>query len=68
MINTNYKYIGDKSFYIGDWESSVRHNDIKDEIIQSTIGLPTAEEMFSANDIDLGETNTINDHNVFENI
>ena len=57
-ISSDYRYIGNKAFYIGDYpyvsEIGQNYEDVQDETLEASIGLPTVGEMFSGNDIDLG--------------
>lgn len=70
-INTRYRYIGDKVFYVGDYPyvngTGQNYEDIKDETLQSNVGLLAVGDMFSGNDIDLGSTKTFVDVNTIEN-
>ena len=68
-ISSNYRYTGNKTFYIGDYSFDVNYTDIRDESLSASIGLPTVGEMFSGNDIDLGKssTKTFVDINAIEN-
>ena len=53
-ISTNYRYTGNKMFYIGDYPGGTDYTSIQDEILEANVGLPTIGEMFSGNDIDFG--------------
>ena len=57
-ISSDYRYTGNKIFYVGDYPfvSGIGQNyeDVQDETLQASVGLPTVGEMFSGNDIDLG--------------
>ena len=68
-ISNNYRYIGNKTFYIGDYPGKTSYLDIKDETLQSSVGLPTVGEMFSGNDIDvsLSDKKDFVDGNTIEN-
>ena len=68
-ISDTYRYTGNKTFYIGDYLSGADYEDIQDETLEASIGLPTVGEMFSGNDIDLGtsSTKTFVDVNTIEN-
>ena len=72
-ISDNYIYTGNKSFYIGDYSyefiNGKNYEDVYNEILQASIGLPTIGEMFSSNDIDLSMSITKNfvDVNTIEN-
>ena len=61
-ISETYRYTGNKTFYIGDYpyvsETGQNYNNIKDETLEASVGLPTIGEMFSGNDIDLSTSNT----------
>ncbi len=61
-ISSNYRYTGNKTFYIGDYygknETGDDYEDVKDETLLANVGLPTVAEMFSSNDIDLSTSNT----------
>ena len=61
-IRDTYRYTGNKTFYIGDYPlvsgKGQNFEDIKDEYLEASIGLPTVGEMFSGNDIDLGISST----------
>ena len=50
-ISSNYRYTGNKTFYIGIYTGN--YNEIQSETLQSSVGLPTIGEMFSGNDIDV---------------
>ena len=72
-ISNNYLYTGNKSFYIGDYPykfvNGHNYEDVYDEVLQSSFGLPTIGEMFSGNDIDLSMSITKDfvDVNTIEN-
>ena len=57
-ISSDYRYTGNKTFYIGDYPSRANYTDVQDETLQASVGLPTVGEMFSGNDIDLGTSST----------
>ena len=57
-ISSDYRYTGNKTFYIGDYSSHANYTDIQDETLSTSVGLPTVGEMFSGNDIDLGTSST----------
>ena len=61
-ISSDYRYTGNKTFYIGDYPfvSGVGQNykDVQDETLSANVGLPTVGEMFSGNDIDLSTSST----------
>ena len=56
-ISSDYRYTGNKTFYIGDYPSvsgtGQNYKDIQDETLSASVGLPTVGEMFSGNDIDI---------------
>ena len=52
-ISNTYRYTGNKTFYIGDYPSGANYEDVQDEILEASVGLPTIGEMFSGNDIDM---------------
>ena len=72
-IRDTYRYTGNKTFYIGDYPfvsgTGQNYEDVQDEALQASVGLPTVGEMFSGNDIDLGtsSTKTFVDANTIEN-
>ncbi len=72
-ISSDYRYTGNKAFYIGDYPFvegiGQNYKDVQDETLQASVGLPTIGEMFSGNDIDLGtsSTKTFVDVNTIEN-
>ena len=54
-ISDTYRYTGNKTLYIGDYNMDGEHyEDVQYETLQANVGLPTIGEMFSGNDIDLG--------------
>lgn len=57
-ISSDYRYTGNKTFYIGDYPSGANYTDIQDETLSANVGLPTVGEMFSGNDIDLSTSST----------
>ena len=57
-ISSDYRYTGNKTFYIGDYPSGANYKDVQDETLSANVGLPTVGEMFSGNDIDLGWSST----------
>ena len=61
-ISDTYRYTGNKTFYIGDYPTvygtGQNYEDVQDETLESSVGLPTVGEMFSGNDIDLGTSST----------
>ena len=57
-ISSNYRYTGNKTFYIGDYPRRADYTDVQDETLSTSVGLPTIGEMFSGNDIDMGSTKT----------
>ena len=71
-ISNDYRYTGNKTFYIGnfgDYPDSSNYTEIQDETLLASVGLPTVGEMFSGNDIDLGTSSTkyFVDANTIEN-
>ena len=72
-ISNTYRYTGNKTFYIGDYPyvsgTGQNYEDVQDETLQASIGLPTVGEIFSGNDIDLStsSTKTFVDVNTIEN-
>ncbi len=68
-ISDTYRYTGNKTFYIGDYPSGANYEDVQDETLEASIGLPTVGEMFSGNDIDLSTSSakTFVDVNTIEN-
>ena len=71
-ISNKYRYAGNKTFYIGDYpygsEIGKNYEDVQDESLEASIGLPTVGEMFSCNDIDMGSEKKFVDKNVIENL
>ncbi len=69
-ISSDYRYTGNKMFYIGDYPyvSGVGQNYtvVQDETLQANVGLPTVGEMFSGNDIDMSASTT--DPKIFVNV
>ena len=61
-ISSDYRYTGNKTFYIGDYPyvlgAGQNYKDVQDETLSASVGLPTVGEMFSGNDIDMGSTKT----------
>ena len=57
-ISSDYRYTGNKTFYIGDYPNGANYKDIQDETLQTNVGLPTVGEMFSGNDIDISVSST----------
>ena len=59
-ISSDYRYTGNKTFYIGDYPlvsgTGQNYKDVQDETLSASVGLPTVGEMFSGNDIDMGST------------
>ena len=66
-ISNTYRYTGNKTFYIGDYPDVSNYEDVQDETLEASVGLPTIGEMFSGNDIDMGSTKTFVDVNTIEN-
>ncbi len=52
-ISSDYRYTGNKTFYIGDYSNGANYTDVQYETLSTSVGLPTIGEMFSGNDIDL---------------
>ena len=52
-ISNTYRYTGNKTFYIGDYPSGANYEDVQDETLEASVGLPTIGEMFSGDDIDM---------------
>ena len=56
-ISNTYRYTGNKTFYIGDYPyvsgTGQNYEDVQDETLEASVGLPTVGEMFSGNDIDM---------------
>ena len=61
-ISSEYRYTGNKTFYIGDYTyvpgTGQNYKDVQDETLSANVGLPTVGEMFSGNDIDLSRSST----------
>ena len=55
-ISLDYRYNGNKLFYIGEYSSGTSYLDVQNEYLDINVGLPTVGEMFSGNDIDMGTT------------
>ena len=66
-ISNTYRYTGNKTFYIGDYPNGANYEDVQDETLEVSVGLPTVGEMFSGNDIDMGSSKTFVDVNTIEN-
>ncbi len=72
-ISNTYRYTGNKTFYIGDYPyvsgTGQNYEDVQDETLEASVGLPTIGEMFSGNDIDLSKSSskTFVDVNTIEN-
>ena len=70
-ISDAYRYTGNKTFYIGDYPyvsgTDQNYEDVQDETLEASVGLPTVGEMFSGNDIDMGSAKTFVDVNTIEN-
>ena len=65
-ISSDYRYTGNKIFYVGEFYSkTVGHQSVKDKTLQANVGLPTVGEMFSGNDIDMSYPT--NDSKIFVN-
>ena len=52
-ISTDYKFGGNKNYYIGAYPLGVSYSNVISEYLSADIGLPTVGEMFSGNDLDL---------------
>ncbi len=56
-ISNNYRYTGNKVFYIGEYlhdtQTGQNYTDVQDETLAASVGLPTVGEMFSGNDINM---------------
>ena len=69
-ISSEYRYTGNKTFYIGDYPkvsgTGQDYKDVQDETLSASVGLPTVGEMFSGNDIDMSYPAT--DSKVFVNV
>ena len=69
-ISSDYRYTGNKTFYIGDYPyvsgTGQNYKDVQDETLSANVGLPTVGEMFSGNDIDMSYPLT--DPKVFVNV
>ena len=66
-ISNKYLYDSNKIFYIGDYPNASNYKVVQDESLQAKVGLPTIGEMFSSNDIDLGNEKNFVDINTIEN-
>ncbi len=73
-ISNNYRYTGNKNFYIWYYPYSTsesgNYKDVQKEILSANVGLPTMGEMFTCNDIDItndGVNKTFVDINTIEN-
>ena len=68
-ISSNYRYTGNKTFYIGDYPNGANYTNVQGETLSASVGLPTVGEMFSGNDIDLSTSSnkTFVDVNTIEN-
>ena len=56
-LNSNYFYVDNCYFNVGAYKLGANFNSVLTETWKYYIGLPTVGEMFSGNDIDLGNTN-----------
>ena len=63
-ISSDYRYTDNKIFYIGEMSSN--YEDVKNETLSASVGLPIIGEMFSGNDIDMVK-NTFVNANTIEN-
>ena len=70
-IPNDYKYLGEKEFYIEDFHHlnymGQDYEVVKNKQLISNVGLPTIGELFTSNDIDLGITKTFVDIDTIEN-
>ena len=70
-IGETYRYTGNKTFYIGEYPDGANYEDVQDETLEASAGLPTVGEMFSGNDIDMAKladgSKTFVDVNTIEN-
>ena len=70
-ISNNYRYTENKTFYIWYYpysaNESENYKDVQKETLSANVGLPTIGEMFTGNDIDMGETKIFVDANTIEN-
>ena len=57
-ISSDYRYTGNKTFYIGDYLDGANYTDVQDKTLSANVGLPTVGEMFSGNDTDLGTSSS----------
>ena len=61
-ISSDYRYTGNKTFYIGDYPkvsgTGQNYKDVQDETLSASVGLPIVGEMFSGNDIDLSTSSS----------
>ena len=66
-ISSDYRYTGNKTFYIGDYPDGANYADVQDETLSASAGLPTVGEMFSGNDIDIYNKSLFVNVNTIEN-
>ncbi len=68
-ISSTYRYIGNKTFYVGDYPNAANYKDVQDATLEANVGLPTVGEIFSGNDIDVSSSSTkfFVDANTIEN-
>ena len=66
-ISDDYRYIQDKEFIIGGFGGYMSYEDIPKEILNANVGLPTVGEIFTGNDIDMGNTKTFVEDDIIEN-
>ena len=52
-IASEYRYVGNKTYYIGDYWDNSNYLEVREETLSASVGLPIVGEMFSGNDIDL---------------
>ena len=66
-ISNEYRYTGNKTFYIGDYLSKANYTAVKNKTLFASVGLPTIGEMFSGNDLALSDNKIFVDVNTIEN-
>lgn len=70
-ISSTYRYTNNKVWYIGSYtrmpSRGVNFENVKNETLSVSTGLPTVAEMFSGNDIDIGINKIFVDINTIEN-
>ena len=65
--NIDSKYITAGTYGVGTYEDGNSYTVPQETIITAKVGLPTVGEMFSGNDIDMGNSKTFVDINTIEN-